>query len=127
MLGIARSGSGIRSWRRSDDCLYGSRLISDGRLDLSFESLPLRQTQFFRIRRPPARRTAEPRIPSSREFAGHTRATQQEVFLFEKIMAERQGFEPWEPCGSHAFQACRFNHSRTSPDLRSRRDYSVST
>ena len=32
--------------------------------------------------------------------------------------AERQGFEPWNPCGLHAFQACRFNHSRTSPNER---------
>ena len=23
-------------------------------------------------------------------------------------MAERQGFEPWIPCGIHAFQACAF-------------------
>src|SRR3989338_10385332 len=31
-------------------------------------------------------------------------------------MAERQGFEPWNPCELHAFQACRFSRSRTSPD-----------
>ena len=35
-----------------------------------------------------------------------------------KKLAERQGFEPWKPCGLHAFQACRFNHSRTSPSRR---------
>ena len=28
---------------------------------------------------------------------------------------ERQGFEPWNPCGLHAFQACRFSLSRISP------------
>ena len=31
-------------------------------------------------------------------------------------MAERVGFEPTEGCPSHAFQACRFGRSRTSPD-----------
>src|SRR5208282_3213237 len=33
-----------------------------------------------------------------------------------KIMAEREGFEPSIPFWSmHAFQACAFNHSATSP------------
>ena len=32
-------------------------------------------------------------------------------------MAERQGFEPWIPCGIHAFQACAFSHSAISPHL----------
>jgi hypothetical protein len=32
-----------------------------------------------------------------------------------KFMAERQGFEPWIPCGIHAFQACAFSHSAISP------------
>src|SRR5438105_4159773 len=31
------------------------------------------------------------------------------------MMAERQGFEPWIPCGIHAFQACAFSHSAISP------------
>jgi hypothetical protein len=30
-------------------------------------------------------------------------------------VAERQGFEPWIPCGIHAFQACAFSHSAISP------------
>jgi hypothetical protein len=30
-------------------------------------------------------------------------------------LAERVGFEPTEGCPSHAFQACRFGRSRTSP------------
>ena len=30
-------------------------------------------------------------------------------------MAERQGFEPWIPCGIHAFQACAIGHSAISP------------
>ena len=30
-------------------------------------------------------------------------------------MAERVGFEPTLPCGKHAFQACAFSHSATSP------------
>lgn len=30
-------------------------------------------------------------------------------------MAVRQGFEPWKPFGLHAFQACAFDHSATSP------------
>src|SRR5215469_28169 len=30
-------------------------------------------------------------------------------------MAERQRFEPWVPCGIHAFQACAFSHSAISP------------
>ena len=33
-------------------------------------------------------------------------------------VAERQGFEPWLPCGKHAFQACAFSHSAISPALR---------
>ncbi len=32
-----------------------------------------------------------------------------------RCMAERQGFEPWIPCGIHAFQACAFSHSAISP------------
>ena len=32
-----------------------------------------------------------------------------------RAMAERQGFEPWIPCGIHAFQACAFSHSAISP------------
>ena len=31
------------------------------------------------------------------------------------LLAERTGFEPAVPCGTHAFQACSFNHSDTSP------------
>ena len=30
-------------------------------------------------------------------------------------VAERQGFEPWIPCGIHAFQACALSHSAISP------------
>jgi hypothetical protein len=33
----------------------------------------------------------------------------------DKELAERQGFEPWIPCGIHAFQACAFSHSAISP------------
>ena len=33
-------------------------------------------------------------------------------------LAERQGFEPWIPCGIHAFQACAFSHSAISPRFR---------
>ena len=29
--------------------------------------------------------------------------------------AEREGFEPSVPCGTHAFQACSIGHSDTSP------------
>src|SRR5260370_29815886 len=36
-------------------------------------------------------------------------------------MAERQGFEPWIPCGIHAFQACAFSHSAISPRINSLR------
>ena len=32
-------------------------------------------------------------------------------------MAEREGFEPPEPCGSRAFQARAFDHSATSPEV----------
>lgn len=31
-------------------------------------------------------------------------------------MAERKGFEPLVPFDTHAFQACAFDHSATSPD-----------
>jgi hypothetical protein len=34
-----------------------------------------------------------------------------------RFMAERQGFEPWIPCGIHAFQACAFSHSAISPRI----------
>ena len=37
--------------------------------------------------------------------------------LGANLPAERVGFEPTEACTSHAFQACRFGHSRTSPRL----------
>ena len=37
-------------------------------------------------------------------------------------MAERQGFEPWIPCGIHAFQACAFSHSAISPQINDLRD-----
>src|SRR3984893_15869613 len=30
-------------------------------------------------------------------------------------VAERQGFEPWIPCGIPAFQACAFSQSAISP------------
>jgi hypothetical protein len=30
-------------------------------------------------------------------------------------MAERVGFEPTVPCGTHAFQACALSHSAISP------------
>src|SRR5271169_3013272 len=35
----------------------------------------------------------------------------------KRAMAERQGFEPWIPCGIHAFQACAFSHSAISPQF----------
>jgi hypothetical protein len=38
-----------------------------------------------------------------------------EVGRLLELMAERQGFEPWIPCGIHAFQACAFSHSAISP------------
>ena len=31
-------------------------------------------------------------------------------------LAERVGFEPTVPCDTHAFQACSFGHSDTSPE-----------
>jgi hypothetical protein len=40
------------------------------------------------------------------------------IWMFlKKVVAERQGFEPWIPCGIHAFQACAFSHSAISPAL----------
>ena len=30
-------------------------------------------------------------------------------------LAERQGFEPWVPFGTHAFQACALDRYATSP------------
>ncbi len=40
------------------------------------------------------------------------------------LMAERAGFEPAVPLSTHAFQACSFGHSDTSPQIsRSRRIY----
>jgi hypothetical protein len=35
--------------------------------------------------------------------------------MFGKVVAERQGFEPWIPYGIHAFQACAIGHSAISP------------
>ena len=34
----------------------------------------------------------------------------------ENAMAEEAGFEPANPCGLHAFQACAFDHSATLPN-----------
>jgi hypothetical protein len=31
------------------------------------------------------------------------------------ILAEKEGFEPSVPCGTHAFQACHISHSCISP------------
>ncbi len=31
------------------------------------------------------------------------------------FLAERQGFEPWVPCGTHTFQACALDRYATSP------------
>jgi hypothetical protein len=40
-------------------------------------------------------------------------------FSVEKEVAVRQGFEPWiRGYRIHAFQACAFNHSATSPQGR---------
>src|SRR5947199_369171 len=33
-------------------------------------------------------------------------------------LADGQGFEPWLPCGKHAFQACALDHSATHPDAK---------
>jgi hypothetical protein len=35
----------------------------------------------------------------------------------DQRLAERVGFEPTVPCGTHAFQACALSHSAISPDL----------
>ena len=40
-------------------------------------------------------------------------------------MAERQGFEPWEPRGSTVFKTVAFDHSATSPDTPSARSLGV--
>jgi hypothetical protein len=40
-------------------------------------------------------------------------------------MAERQGFEPWIPCGIHAFQACAFSHSAISPQIASQTHFTT--
>ena len=34
----------------------------------------------------------------------------------QRIMAEREGFEPSKPFDLHTFQACSFDHSDTPPD-----------
>ena len=34
------------------------------------------------------------------------------------IMAKRGGFEPPKPFGLHTFQACAFDHSATSPQIK---------
>ena len=38
----------------------------------------------------------------------------------DKMREERQGFEPWVPCGTHDFQSCTFGHSVISPGFRVR-------
>ena len=40
------------------------------------------------------------------------------MFLWEKTMAERVGFEPTVVLPTHAFQACALNHSAISPARR---------
>ena len=45
--------------------------------------------------------------------------TQKQTWKTKSVSAERTGFEPAKPFGGlHAFQACLFNHSSTSPCLR---------
>jgi hypothetical protein len=48
------------------------------------------------------------------ERVGHLRIACQ--YLQGFLMAERVGFEPTVPCGTHAFQACALSHSAISPD-----------
>ncbi len=72
----------------------------------------------------PAERTESPEVfPRSFEPISPAERTESpEVFprSFEPISpAERTGFEPANRfCRLHAFQACLFNHSSTSPNLR---------
>ena len=40
----------------------------------------------------------------------------------QSLLAEREGFEPSIPCGIHAFQACQFSHSCTSPQKSAQRN-----
>ena len=35
--------------------------------------------------------------------------------MLSRFLAEREGFEPSEPCGSPLFESGQFNHSCTSP------------
>ncbi len=44
--------------------------------------------------------------------------------ILDDRVAEREGFEPSVPCGTHDFQSCRLSHSRTSPP-ESRGQYSI--
>ena len=39
----------------------------------------------------------------------------RELYVWSGFMAERVGFEPTVPCGTHAFQACALSHSAISP------------
>jgi hypothetical protein len=57
-------------------------------------------------------RSAEPGFKSS-FFYKKKRAHQKVSSIF---VAEREGFEPSEPCGSPLFESGQFNHSCTSPD-----------
>ena len=44
--------------------------------------------------------------------------TYRALLHFVYYFAERRGFEPLKPFrGLHAFQACQFNHSCTSPEV----------
>ena len=49
-----------------------------------------------------------------RKIKEKTKPFTDEGFLLS-IVAEREGFEPSEPCGSPLFESGQFNHSCTSP------------
>ena len=70
--------------------------------------------------RPATKRMHEGTCRSSAPLAERTQPMSAHPWWSDPRLAERVGFEPTEGCPSHAFQACRFGRSRTSPEVKTR-------
>ena len=59
-------------------------------------------------------------LPKPRELAGNSRVVARcggEISVTRDCVAERVGFEPTVPFGTHAFQACALSRSAISPEV----------
>jgi hypothetical protein len=69
--------------------------------------------------RPPRKRCPNHSTSASTttSLKSKTMGSEWSMLMRDLSMAERVGFEPTVPCGTHAFQACALSHSAISPGL----------